>query len=204
MSVYRDLLASRPDPNQHSAEIDQSEMLLPKIQVLPVVDQLVDNFNAKGTQRFCIIGLDHKSGTTTIARQVAILLAERTKKTRVLLLHANLDTTESAHSKPEPLLLNNDATGLDILLGLPAKNDLEALVGAYDIILVDSPPLNSPDAMRILRWVQVVFPIIMANQTSHSNASVALERFRAIPVDVSGLILNRRTYHIPQAIYSRL
>ena len=204
MSVYKDLLQRTSESSQHSAGLTKQQLPLPESQVLPIVDQVVDAYQSESTSRFALLGLDQQAGTTTLSRQVAIMLGSRTHETKILLIHGNLTSDEGMSAKPEPLLLDGSPVGVDVISGFPLPETLSVLEREYDIILVDTPPINSPDAMRVLRWVNAVFPIVVANLTAHSTARSAIDRLRSIPVEIMGIVLNRRIYHIPQAIYSRL
>jgi receptor protein-tyrosine kinase len=85
------------------------------------------------------------------------------------------------------------------------KDRIAELRAAFDYILIDSPPLNEfPDGTTLGRLSDGIVIVLEANATRRETASKAIENLRAAQVPILGAILNKRTFPIPQALYSRL
>jgi capsular exopolysaccharide synthesis family protein len=85
------------------------------------------------------------------------------------------------------------------------KDRISELRLTFDYILIDSPPLNEfPEGTTLGRLSDGVVLILEANATRRETASKAVDNLRAAQVPILGAIFNKRTFPIPQALYSRL
>ena len=76
---------------------------------------------------------------------------------------------------------------------------------SFDFILVDCPSLNSGRrSMRLGVAADGAFLIVEAGRTKLDEIENARRFFQAGSVHLEGVILNRRTYAIPKAVYSIL
>jgi Mrp family chromosome partitioning ATPase len=82
---------------------------------------------------------------------------------------------------------------------------LAELRQAFRYVLMDCPPVNVySDALALAQWSDGVVLIVSANATRREAARRAKEYFVNAGADVIGVVLNNRTYPIPQVIYDRL
>jgi capsular exopolysaccharide synthesis family protein len=85
------------------------------------------------------------------------------------------------------------------------RDRISELRAAYDYILIDSPPLNEfPDGTTLGRLSDGVVLILEANETRRETASKAIDNLRSAQVTILGAIFNKRTFPIPEALYSRI
>jgi capsular exopolysaccharide synthesis family protein len=175
-----------------------------------------------------------KEGTSTVARNVALALAQH-RAERVLLIDANL-RSPSQHrffglENPEGLgdvllgpkvltsVIRDDvAPGLSLLasgqsMASPAQlltvaslhSVMMALLSLYDWVIVDSPPVTAyPDVATIAAACGGAILVVEAEKTRREVVEEAKRVLDTSGVDLLGAVLNRRQYHIPDAIYRRL
>jgi capsular exopolysaccharide synthesis family protein len=72
----------------------------------------------------------------------------------------------------------------------------------YDYILVDSPPINNaPDAGMIGRATGNSLLVVRMGKTHRESVDRAVRLLHAAQVEVSGIVLTHRHYHIPHYLY---
>jgi succinoglycan biosynthesis transport protein ExoP len=75
----------------------------------------------------------------------------------------------------------------------------------FDYVLIDLPPVNLyADALTLGQLADGVILVLGANSTRREAARKAKETFAASGLKLLGAVLNKRTFPIPQGIYSRL
>jgi capsular exopolysaccharide synthesis family protein len=75
----------------------------------------------------------------------------------------------------------------------------------FDFGIIDTPPLaRYTDAIPIAKLSDGVVLVIAAESTRREAARAAVVNLRSERVQVLGVVLNKRTYPIPELIYSRL
>lgn len=75
----------------------------------------------------------------------------------------------------------------------------------FDYVLIDLPPVNLfADAVTLGQLTDGVILVLGANSTRREAARKAKETIEASGLKLLGAVLNKRTFPIPQAIYSRL
>jgi capsular exopolysaccharide synthesis family protein len=80
-----------------------------------------------------------------------------------------------------------------------------ALLSLYDWIIVDSPPATVyPDAASLGTACGAAILVVEAEKTRSEVALEAKGILEGTGAEVLGAVLNRRRYHIPDAIYRRL
>ena len=92
---------------------------------------------------------------------------------------------------------------------LSEREQNEVVVGmnpeAFDFVLVDSPALSTGQRpMRLGQSVDGVFLVVEAGKTKREQIEQAQRYFAVSGARLLGVILNRRTYAIPEAIYKIL
>ena len=76
---------------------------------------------------------------------------------------------------------------------------------SYDVVIIDSPAFNHSSAgIVIAPYADMSLLVVEAEKTRAAVARNLVERIDAAGGHVIGAILNKRRFHIPYAIYSRL
>ena len=82
---------------------------------------------------------------------------------------------------------------------------MEELRKAFKYVVIHSGPLRlETSAMLLSRWTDGVVLVVEANSTRRDSARRVKEILAAANVSVLGVVLNNRTFPIPDAIYHRL
>jgi len=89
------------------------------------------------------------------------------------------------------------------MLGRPELEDLfHQLRRDYDYVLIDTPPINkTPDAGMIGRFAKQAIIVVRMNKTRRESVEKAKRSLHAAQVEVNGIILTARKYHIPKYLY---
>lgn len=75
----------------------------------------------------------------------------------------------------------------------------------FKFVLVDAPPLTQyADAIGLGKISDGVVLVIEAESTRREAALAAVENLRSSSIPILGAVLNKRTFPIPEKIYSRL
>jgi Mrp family chromosome partitioning ATPase len=115
-----------------------------------------------------------------------------------------------AQQIPEPdlwLITSGKASGK---LRFPLMADglrvrMEELRDTFKYVIIHSGPLRlETSAMLLSRWTDGVVLVLEANATRRDAARRVKETLDAANVSVLGVVLNNRTFPIPEAIYRRL
>jgi Mrp family chromosome partitioning ATPase len=82
---------------------------------------------------------------------------------------------------------------------------VQELRAEFDYIIVDAAPLDvGTDSIVLGGLSNGVVLVLKANSSRRDTAGKAMQEFHAASVAVRGVVLNRRTFPIPEAIYKRL
>jgi len=94
----------------------------------------------------------------------------------------------------------------EILLASSAFRLLtEELRAVFDFVLFDTPPMaTSSDALVVAGRTEGLAMVVEADSTNRETALKAARHAAAANVRVLGVVLNKRTYPIPEAIYKKL
>ena len=96
-------------------------------------------------------------------------------------------------------------SALDILRGDGAATLIRSLGEKYDYVLIDTAAANHfPDAQILAAVAKDVVVVVRAEHTPREAAAVANKRLCAAGASVVGMVLNMRTYPIPQFLYRRM
>jgi capsular exopolysaccharide synthesis family protein len=111
-------------------------------------------------------------------------------------VHANLQVIPAGQVNADPLaLFRRDAT-----LGL-----VKALTSRFDILLVDTAPVNYyPEAQILAPMVDAVVMVIDVGRIPREAVAKAKQIIQATGANLLGTVLNRRRHPVPGILYSRV
>ena len=105
-------------------------------------------------------------------------------------------------------LLSCGSLGPDALTSLSSdrmKHRIEELRKEFDYVLIDSPPLTAyADALIVGRLSDGAVLVVEANATRREAALRVADSLKSSRIPVLGVVLNKRTFPIPGALYKRL
>ncbi len=82
---------------------------------------------------------------------------------------------------------------------------VEELRRQFDFVILDAPPLNRySDGVVLGQVSDGLVMVIEANSTRKEAAAAVAENLRAAKVPILAAVLNKRTFPIPERIYSLL
>jgi protein-tyrosine kinase len=85
------------------------------------------------------------------------------------------------------------------------RTRMTELRAAFQYVLVQAGPVHpGTSAMLISRWTDGVVLVVEANSTRREFAKQMKENVLAANVSLLGVVLNNRTFPVPDAIYRRL
>lgn len=85
------------------------------------------------------------------------------------------------------------------------RGRVEELCASFSFVLFDTPPLAvSSDALAVASKLDGLAMVVEANSTNRETALKAAKDAAADNVHMLGVVLNKRTYPIPEAIYKKL
>jgi capsular exopolysaccharide synthesis family protein len=176
----------------------------------------------------------HGEGTSTVARELAVLLT-RDNNAHAILVDANLRTpsqhkafgvdrgsgltevltrglaldeaVRNGNSSRVPLLTSGrPATHPAGVLSAPElRTVLEGLRAKYDWVIVDGPPATVySDAGILAPLVDGVVLVVEAEKTRWQVAEQAKRILEESGARLLGAVLSRRQFHIPNALYGLL
>ncbi len=189
---------------------------------------------AKKGQAFEFIGSVEGEGTSTIAREFALIAAGRTGHSVLLIDNdrRRLDQFRAFNAQteydwigairgalpPERAIFQTTAGNL-FVSAISRDEDLvpellksaefgafwKSMTGQFDLILLDSSPVaNSADGVLLSRFMDGVLIVVEAEKTRWPVIQSSKERIAATGGNVLGIVLNKRKYYIPRYIYNRL
>jgi protein-tyrosine kinase len=75
----------------------------------------------------------------------------------------------------------------------------------FDYLLIDTPAAGLfPDGVLLAQMADGVVLVIGSNSTRRESAKIVKDNFDAARVSVVGVVLNKRTFPMPEALYRRL
>ena len=75
----------------------------------------------------------------------------------------------------------------------------------FDFVIVDAPPLTRyADAIALGQLSDGIVLVLEANSTRREAALTVAESLRSCGIKIIGAVLNKRTFPIPEGIYSKL
>jgi len=105
-------------------------------------------------------------------------------------------------------LLSSGALAADssnLLTSEQWKARLMELRAEFGFVIIDAPPLTRyADAIALGQLADGLILILEADSTRKKAALMAAANLRSSNVQILGAVLNKRTFPIPEKIYSRL
>lgn len=179
-------------------------------------------------------GIDHGNGCSRMAASVAEILAGTARRSVCLVeanfrspaLPAMFGTTNH-HGLTDSLLGEGSIrtfmqpvceNGLWLLSSGSLAADSPSLLSSerlkarvlelrreFDFVIIDAPPLTRySDAVALGQISDGIVLVLEAESTRREAALVAAETLRSSKIPILGAVLNKRTFPIPEKIYSRL
>jgi len=157
-------------------------------------------------------------GVTTLAIDLALLVAARTEL-KVLILDIEPRAGDEASARMvqrgghlhqvspggQVLRLANTRAYVSRPISADALKCLESARAHYDLVIIDAPSLESSyTGVAIARRADLVLAVVEAERTRAAVANNLIDRIAASGAEVTGVILNKRRFHIPRMIYSKL
>jgi protein-tyrosine kinase len=180
------------------------------------------------------IGSQAGEGTSTVARDFARFSASRLGK-KVLLLEGDPADPHPSSSRGNPAVFSLEEAirkgeGIEraftraqepgLTVGRVAREErsllhfLESesqtniwkdLKAAFDLIVIDSPPLSASSAgLGFCRQADGVILVLEADRTRGPVAENARDQILKNGGNILGVVLNKRKFYIPRSIYTRL
>jgi len=191
---------------------------------------LLSASNGKTVRSLLITSGRDLEGKTTVSTGIAVALA-RHAHAKVLLVDVNLRRPAlaklfgvSATSglreflqgasieqvvqqtvEPRLSLLANAAAGsiAELLTKLPER--LDALYGRFDYVVFDGDStLTSSEAALLAQYVDGVVLVAECEQTKREILSLCKEKLARLGGKVLGVVLNKRQFYIPGALYGKV
>jgi capsular exopolysaccharide synthesis family protein len=115
-------------------------------------------------------------------------------------------------AKPVPQenlwLLSSGTLAVDspsLLASDQLRNRADELRLQFDFVIIDAPPLTRySDAVVLAQLADGLVMVIEANTTRREAAAAVAENLRTAKVPILAAVLNKRTFPIPEKIYSML
>jgi len=179
-------------------------------------------------------GIDHGNGCSRICATVAETLAKNAEGrvciveanfrspglsgffgvpnhfglTEALLRDAPIDTYTTSTGLENLWLLSAGTVAADspaLLSSDHFKFRLDQIRKEFDFVIIDAPPLTPySDAAVLGQLSDGVVLVIEADATRREAASAVADSLRSVNVPILAAVLNKRTYPIPEKVYSRL
>lgn len=187
-SYYTWFLANRvslkvnPRPRNTSSN---SELLSKLPQVL------LADFNFKNPRIHELFGLEQPQGFVE-----AILDNYSFNRMTKIINTSNFRILTNGRSVTNPVALFNSVRFRDLM---------KQVRDYFDYAILDVPPIVShPDALSLAQHIDGVVLVVLAGITNREIIQKAKAKLQEAGLPVLGVILNRRTYYIPNFIYRRL
>ncbi len=179
-------------------------------------------------------GIDHGNGCSRICASVAQTLAKNAEGrvcllesnfrspglsgllgvpnhfgfTEALLQNSPIGTYTKPVSHENLWLLSAGTVAVDsanLLTSDHLKARLDQLRQEFEFVIIDAPPLTRySDAIVLGQLSDGLVLVIEADSTRREAASAVAENLRSVKVPILAAVLNKRSFPIPEKIYSRL
>lgn len=179
-------------------------------------------------------GIDHGNGCSQICASVAETLAQHARRpvclveanfrspalpelfrttnhhglTDALLQNGPINSFAKPVNENNLWLLSSGALAADsqnLLTSERLRERLQELRKGFDFVIVDAPPLTLySDAIVLGQLSDGLVLVLEANSTRREAAAAIAANLRSVKVPILAAVLNKRTFPIPEGIYSKL
>jgi len=216
--------------HHHGVDVD----VLAREEEIKLVQRVFGSTNGSSPRIALFAGLDGEAGCASICARAGEILAARAEgpvcvvdadfrspslhryfgvENEKGLVEATLESgpiQNFSQQIPEPDLWLMPSGKAAMNSRFPAMADglrlrIAELRDTFRYVVIHSGPLRlETSAMLLSRWTDGVVLVLEANSTRRDTARRAKENLAAAGVSVLGVVLNNRTFPIPEAIYRRL
>jgi len=166
----------------HAAEVLASQ----NVGTVCLVDA---NLRAPSLPEFFGVGNHHGLSDALRSKDSIRNFAKPVRRDNLFLLSCGSRASESA------ALLNSETM----------KTRMAELRSEFQYVLIDSPPLSTyADAFAVGQLADGLVLVLEANSTRREAAVRIAESLRAAQIQILGAVLNKRTFPIPEPLYSLL
>lgn len=175
-----------------------------------------------------VVSVQAGEGVSFVAKRLARVSAELLNKKTLLvnLVRCSIEVDdefsrelnwEEVTQKLEAKATASVASGCNVLVevSMPfipcfkhvkeTSNSFSEIKKRYDIIIVDTPSTAiEPNSVEFSRYVDVVLIVLEAERTKIFAVQSLRDKVKHISDAFLGIILNKRCFHIPYALYSKL
>jgi capsular exopolysaccharide synthesis family protein len=179
-------------------------------------------------------GVDHGNGCSQICVSVAETLAQNARRpvclveanfrspalpelfgttnhhglTNALLENGPIGLFAKPVNKDNLWLLSSGSLAADsqnLLTSERLRERLQELRQGFEFVIIDAPPLTRySDAIVLGQHSDGLVLVLEANSTRREAASAVAANLRSVKVPILAAVLNKRTFPIPETIYSKL
>jgi capsular exopolysaccharide synthesis family protein len=224
----------RPTVRAANGNLSQAASQWASEEALRLVQQIFLLQTKEPPRTVVFAGIDHGNGCSRICAAVAEILARNANGrvclveanfrspalpgmfgmtnhfglTEALLRDAPIVTFAKQSQQDNLWLLSSGTLAIDspnLLSSEQLRARLDELRQEFDFVIIDSPPLNRySDAVVLGQLSDGLVLVIEANSTRREAASAVAESLRSAKVPILAAVLNKRTFPIPEKIYSLL
>lgn len=149
-----------------------------------------------------------QAGVSHVTRAIARELGEDTGDATIALPYDRLLALDPEETGKPPEIIQQEqvqARGTWRATQHRINTSVSLLRQRYRYVLIDTPSLkDGSHAMSIAPLVDGIILVVEANRTKKDQIAYAERAIRAAKGRLLGLILNKRTYPIPQGLHARL
>jgi hypothetical protein len=172
-----------------------------------VIDTMVQLHGERGAGVFAFVAPHWRAGTTHVVNLVAEELAQRFRCTVGVMPRATLkEGHQSFFERSAGVYVAASNAELQGMPDVALENVwINPGVKDFDFTLVDCPALlGGPQALRWTNSADGVFLVVTAGQTHVNQVQEAQRLLKDSASRLEGIILNRRSYAIPELLYKLL
>lgn len=172
-----------------------------------VIDRMVHLHAERGASTFAFVAPHWRTGTTHVIGLVAEELAERHRCTVAVMPTASLkDKSQNFIERSPGVYVAASHAALEQAGEMALEKIwISPTVKDFDFTLLDCPALmGGPQALRWTHSADGVFLVVAAGQTHVNQIQEAQRLLKNSASRLEGIILNRRSYPVPELLYKLL
>lgn len=218
-----------PEAQQTSAQAEVAKATGAEVAITNLIQRLFHSEDVDAPRVVGFVAAESQAGCTWVCAELARALAAQVKE-RVLLVDANPRTPGLSHhlSIAEGTIPASSSDGLrKQTYQLPGENlwilgndgpvpshskassmferlraEMPSLREEFRYVLVDMPPLNRyADSIALGPCTHGVVLVVRANHSRRESARNAVALLKAANIRVLGVVLNQRSFSVPERLY---